>query len=533
MDVTEKLEKNSYRIKKNYALMLIKYLRRARPQLSDLSDSMQARIEGSQNEKIGVARFVVDNVIHTITETLDYTPAVIAVPSTSGVVSEPMEQGNDDDDELKMDDLQLLLTDLLVNHSLQTLTLQSLSAFNDSIAGQAVIHEDLFRNGIDLDDIDCKMNVQLQKFIRIFERYGAVRCVVTNLEYYAERLRQKPEVLAAAPPTVRAALVTVMDLAQRRAAYTTTLVVDPAEFNTVTDDLVKTVLNKYSEHRSIEFRNGAAASTAKKTTASAATSTDEDDDAANYTQTMRRKRKTRAPTPSLAKMFKAGDTRPTPAVLPATGVSDEAFISNVKQMHAANVVVPRLLVYVINVVPADVPSSLLTCPTNGLSDAKISVNNYNSTVGLIDKMNLTVINENVYFYKLLEPLACYGASETMTTRVLWFIARAAHYFTQNARNYPYLRDKLRAHTSDPDRVALFMIRYNFLWFYRQFISELMHAPTTPYQSQKILNILHVHASVVQKEYNSLRYAFNETRVYVGPVDNVIKLMVVSLSDILA
>ncbi|QEI03451.1 VP80 [Spodoptera cosmioides nucleopolyhedrovirus] len=584
--IANDIEENSLNIKLTYAQMLIQHLVRVKPESADTAKKLMLRLRNVQGTSVPIAKYTVDNVVesmHRMLESLEesstmpstsaaaaaaavdddmlmlpppvtpFSPSVAGTADSESVESFSMDVNNNDFDEngninRDMNEIKILTLSLLESNSLQSLTRHSLFEFERMIGDDSLIYEDYFKNGIELDAIDCDLNDNLQRFKTIFERYGPVRCVVTDVEYYAERVRRDPDLVASLPPTVRAAVVTILDLVERNQAYTLDININPKEFNEIKDVFVKALLNRYSEHRPINFNVAAtvaspAAGAASSTAASerevniVSSSTDEED--VQMTQTMRRKRKMRSPLWKNAAANKSKKIDQPSRIggrggsgAAAGNLSDEAFIDNVRQMHQSNAIVPKLIAQIVNVVPSDVASSLLTCPTNGLSDVKVSAQNYNTTISAINKMNLTAINENVYFYKLLEPLAYYGSSEELVTKVLWFIARTANYFINSARNFNYLRDSLRTLTDDVDRVALFMIRYNFLWFYRQFLDQLLSAPTTPYQNQKVINVLHVYASVVQKEYSKIRYDFNQSRVYVGPVDNVIKLMVVSTSDIL-
>ncbi|AIZ48622.1 p87 [Agrotis segetum nucleopolyhedrovirus B] len=585
MDTTaDTIAKNSFDIKLGYAQRLADYLMRLRPQDKRKIKNLMGRADPAQHTSLGINKFALDNIVqemHSMLTDADVQPSTSSrtpptLPTTlpaplsdmwsmSSVMNDDDEEQNksnngdndndddssngsssDDENENNVENterdvnvIKTLLASLLESNSLQSLTRQSLLEFSDLISNTSLVYEDYFKDGIEVDSVDCDLHDALQKFVKIFEKYGPVRCVVTDVEYYAERVRADRRLIESLPPSVRAAVVTILDLVERKSSYTVEININPVEFNAVKDNTIRALLNRYSEHIPIQFTQSEAPVPVPSVASITGIgdvgpphssgggedmSTDEEDRA--MTQTMRRKRKIRTSAQSL-------DKAPAAKRI-ASGVSDDdAFIDNVRQMYQANVIVPKLIMQIVKVMPSDVASSLLTCPTNGLGDAKLSVNNYHTTIALINKMNLSVITENVYFYKLLEPLSHYGSSEALTTKVLWFIARAANYFTNNARNYNNLRDGLRSLTDDVDRVALFMIRYNFLWFYRQFLTQLLSSPTTSYQSQKIINVLRVYASVVQKEYNKLPYDFNQSRVYVGPVDNVIKLMVVSLSDILA
>ncbi|QNV47878.1 virion capsid protein-80 [Alphabaculovirus altersperidaniae] len=546
------IEQNSLNIKLAYGRILGDFLLKTRTGNRDTIKSYIVRLNSVQDSSAGIAKYTVDNIVESMHQIM-FQFDNHQIPSTSGIMSstspssvpvppapEQYTNNNDDDENdtigNDMNEIKILTTSLLESNTLQSLTRQSLFKFERLIADSTVMYEDYFRNGIVLDAIDCDLHVGLQKFIKIFEKYGPVRCVVTDVDYYADLIRSDPDAIASLPPTVRVAVVGILDLVKRQEAYTQEFTISPKDFNQIDNVAVKALLNRYSDYKPIKFY---ANEGARNAVVEVGSSTDEDD--AQMTQTMRRKRKMRAAISNGAKSKRTTSDQTVASTTPATAaiggttnhLSDEAFIDNVKQMHKSNTIVPRLIGQIVNVVPSDVASSLLTCPTNGLGDAKVSVQNYNSTIAIINKMNLTAINENIYFYKLLEPLTYYGSSDALVTKVLWFVARTASYFINGARNFNNLRNSLRALTDDADRVALFMIRYNFLWFYRQFLDQLLSAPTTPYQNRKIINVLRVYAGVVQEEFNKVNYSFNQSRVYVGPVDNVIKLMVVSTSDILA
>ncbi|CDG72539.1 vp80 capsid [Spodoptera exigua multiple nucleopolyhedrovirus] len=556
--IANDIEENSLNIKLTYAQMLIQHLVRVKPNNAETAKKLMLRLKNVQGMAVPIAKYTVDNVVESMHQLMESSDESTAMPSTSVEIgvdddifmlpppvmpfspsvaeserSFSMKDFNENDNiDRDMNEIKILTKSLLDSNSLQSLTKESLFKFERLIDNDALMYQDYFKDGIELDNVDCDLNDNLQRFVTLFERYGSVRCVVTDVAYYAERVRNDRDLVESLPASVRVAVEAILDMVERKEAYTREINIKPKEFNEIENVTVKSLLNRYSEHKPIKFNADENGSTVHVGTRKVidnnnnSSSTDEED--IQMTQTMRRKRKMRATILNAAKTRKTSDQPPTIS----TTISDEAFIDNVRQMHQSNTIVPKLIRQIVNVVPADVASSLLTCPTNGLSDVKISAQNYNTTISLINKMNLTAINENVYFYKLLEPLAYYGSSEELVTKVLWFVARTANYFINSARNFNYLRDSLRALTDDVDRVALFMIRYNFLWFYRQFLDQLLSAPTTPYQNQKVINVLHVYASVVQKEYSKIHYDFNQSRVYIGPVDNVIKLMVVSTSDIL-
>jgi hypothetical protein len=551
MNINSIIEKNSNTIRLNYAYLLHNYLLQAYPEQAEHVRNLKNRIEdvmGSSSPAI-ITFVQNENIAKMQKIMLDYLPNDTAAgPSSPRVATAPeddesmTEDGSiettvginiQSEDALTSEDavnsIVTLLADLLAKNSLQTLTLHALQAFKDRIGDTVDLHSDDFIQELEFDQIDCDLDNRVRRFVELYNIFGTARCVVTNVEYFANRIRNDAQLLNTLPKTVRTAVDTIVDLVDKKLAYTKTLTIDSAEFSSVNDDTVRSLLNKYAAHTPISFTSRVAADM----------STDEDDiAAAQMTQSLRRKPRKRSALPPAAAVVQSkrqhieafGETQQPTTV--ASNESNIAFINNVKQLHADQYVIPKLVRYLVNVIPTDVSASLLTCPTNGLGNNIIGTSNNSKMVGTIAKMNIAVVSENVYFYKLLEPLAFYAGTQEAASKMLWFITRCGNYFINNARNFAQLRQSLQSFTDDPDRVGVFMIRYNFLWFYRQFVNEILSSPTTAYQSQKILNYLYVFSTVVQKEYNKIGLRFNERHVYAGPVDNVVKLMVASLSDIL-
>lgn len=557
MSMIQTILEHSYHIKRNYALMLHKYLLRTQPENADLMSRYTTRIAESQTPTKTVGMFILEEVVKDMQNMLNEqepspqagTSGVATIkqepfstPSESDVNSitnfdiepETMDIGLGVNDDIT--ELTSLVNTMLTRNALQSSTKKSLETFQKLLTDPTVMYEQYFRESVTLDQIDCDLNERVKKFIDLFKSYGGrVECVKVDVKYYAEMVQANPQILETLTPSVRAAVVSIIDLVARKQAYDVELTLDAREYNQITDETVKALLNKYSgSHVPIRF-----VQSKRPLSPTNNLSTDEEETAV-LTPTLKRARR--------LKESKRGDSaigaaaapaapnntpaRPAP-LLQTQSVSDEAFLANVKQIHSTQMVMPKFLVQLINVMPTVIQESLITCPSEDFGDGRISALNYNTTINIINKMNLAVISENIYFYKLLESLAFYGTSEQSTKNIIWFIAKSCNYFINNARNFHNLRSSLQALSDDPDRVGLFMIRYNFLWFYRQFVGELVSTPTTPYQSQKIINILSVYNSIVQKEYNSFAFNFNPNRMYVGQVDNVTKLMVVSLSDILA
>ncbi|AHH82669.1 VP80 [Buzura suppressaria nucleopolyhedrovirus] len=151
-------------------------------------------------------------------------------------------------------------------------------------------------------------------------------------------------------------------------------------------------------------------------------------------------------------------------------------------------------------------NSLLTCPTNGLNSYP-KFCNYARSLNTIRAMNLSALNVNkIYFYEMLKPLAYYGDNELYETKVIYFVFEAYLYYTTCAANY-YLICQNFANDTNRDRICLFMINYNFLWHYRQFISKLPASALTAFQNVKILNNIYIYTTRVQAEFNKLPLEF--------------------------
>jgi Nucleopolyhedrovirus capsid protein P87 len=322
-----------------------------------------------------------------------------------------------------------------------------------------------------LDKNDCETIDIVADFLQKYSKYGTTQCI--DLSVQLEYIKKNPELLQDIALPVQAAMVSSLDKITKKEAFQT--------YNT-----------------------------------------DETSDDHEVVTTMerRKKRKIRNDSPPPVSKTKKNTVEP-----------DSLFMQEIKKTHASNKVYPRLFLILTKIIPKEASQSLLTCPPNFIVSV-IDPTNYYQTIQIINKLNLGFINKQTYMYELLKPLSFYGETENSKTMVLWFISKIGVYFNKNAENFEYLRKKLHKHTPDPDRVALFMIKYNFLWFYRDFISTLSSLPTSAYPNQQILNILHVQNSIVQKNYERIKYNFNNTKLYVGPVDDIIKIMTNSYNDIL-
>ncbi|AUV65338.1 VP80 [Alphabaculovirus myunipunctae] len=566
MTTISEIRENSAKLSRNYALLLRNYLIHTQRERFDEIQGVFADIED-----VVVAGGTAEQQIRIQSQKIKQLQGMLsnyARPSTSiNSSNNNNNDGNGDDNDENMHKLMALLKELLSKNTLQTVTMDTLRAFNDRIVDPSHIYTDDLQERLLFDSIDCEYDSTLQRFIRLYNVYSDAQCVVVDVEYYADLIKKDARLIDTLPPTVRSAVVSIVDLVERKQEYTLTLHIDPKEFGSVEDKNVKMLLSKYMAHRPIVFKSSVAAVSDMSTDEESPTPSPIAATAATTmttTQSIRRKLRKR-PTilPSPPPPQSESDTSPSssePEVVRskreriqspigvveepasprgpmlttiASAQSNEAFINHLSQMHRPTSKIPNLLTYIMRIVPIDVTESLLTCPTNALNANRINVANYRTAVDKINRMNLAPINKSVHFYELLEPLAHYHADEASVSKMLYFITGCSRYLTANAQNFTVLRRSLQAvGSNDPDRVALFMIRYNFLYFYREFIGQIVGLPVSPFQSQKLVNYIYVHDSVVQQEYDKIVYRFNANRVYVGPVDDVVKLMAVSLADTL-
>ncbi|WBB27291.1 VP80 [Mythimna sequax nucleopolyhedrovirus] len=547
MAILKNITQNSYHIKRNYALYLKKYLLNRHPTEANTIESLSQNIKTSDGQNDYVyARSLIDSVVagldafmfntEPMMSNMSESVAAAAGPSQpyqpennqtlppserkqsdENVTLVPLIEINNNEAQMPFvklaptEDLLKMVNDLLENTSLQSISKQSLQELKQNLENPAVSTANFYQQKLVIDNIDCTLYTKISDFIEMYKKNGGVvECVTIDVDYYAKLVQANSQLLNTLPPTIRAAVVSILDKVTNKKSYETYLNIDPTEYKNLDNELIKLLLNKYklinfSKKRHIEV--------------SVDLSSDEE-------QTITDDRRVRRA--NVAKR------RATMADITPILSSNETFIANVKQLHKNTMKMPPLLVNLLAVMPTTIGGSMLTCPSEGFGTNLITISNYNSTINKILKLNLTILTNTIYFYKLLEPLTMYGTDENETSKMIWFIVKSSNYFVNNARNFDALRKQLQGTMmiDDPDRVALFMIRYNFLWFYRQFASKLVSLPTTSYPSQKIMNVLYVYDSIVQKKFNSINYQVSN-RVYVGPVDNVVKLMVASYSDILA
>ncbi|AWW14449.1 vp80 [Hyposidra talaca nucleopolyhedrovirus] len=151
-------------------------------------------------------------------------------------------------------------------------------------------------------------------------------------------------------------------------------------------------------------------------------------------------------------------------------------------------------------------NTLLTCPTDNLNSYP-KYCNFARSLNIIRAMNLTALCSNkIYFFEMLKPLAYYGDNELYETKMIYFIFEAYLYYKMCAANYYSICEHF-AQDDNRDRICLFMINYNFLWHYRQFISKLPASALTAFQNRKILNNIHIYTTRVQSEFDKLPLKF--------------------------
>ncbi|AAZ67462.1 orf92 [Trichoplusia ni single nucleopolyhedrovirus] len=555
---------NTFRLKSKFANFLFKYLEHVRPEERTNLEAFRSRLDDLDSEnEFEISNFTLDNVINQMKNLLIYVtpgPSMNIEPSSTSVTTANLIFTNNDD----IDTIKLYLTNLLRNENLKPLTYQSLTELDQRLQKESIIYADVLSE-LRLDAIDCEQNTVLQRFLNIYQNYGIANCVDTDLRYYVEKLRDFDR--STLPPTVADALKTI--IYNMDSPYKIQVTMDRQEYLTgATNINIRALFNRYNEIQPIKFVSSETSSaTPMDATTSASfkrklvsedrktysSSSEYDDDTAviggvrrmisdigssDSSSNLRKRRRKRTakkifrdPTP-LPITTTISLTTTTTTTEPITSVaSDRIFIDGVRQSAKPTMALPPLLLYIIRIVPTDVDASLLTCPSNVLS-SNINTFNFYGKLSRIKLLNLTTIDRNVHFFELLEPLAYYSVSLNDINRSIWFISKAGNYFEANAFNFNSIRSGLLRETDDSDRIALFMIRYNFLWHYRQFISKLMSSPISPYKNQKIINVLQVCSNSVNRAFEKANIRLNNTKIYSGPVDDIVRLMNGMFADLL-
>lgn len=148
----------------------------------------------------------------------------------------------------------------------------------------------------------------------------------------------------------------------------------------------------------------------------------------------------------------------------------------------------------------------LVCATNDLNGIP-NVDNFKHLLQNVTRINLTSIDDNQHFFRMLEPLTYYNITDLSVNVITWFMTKAAHYFIVCADNIETMREQVRRER-DPDRLVLFMIKYNFLAHYKEFIrTSLSSTALNAYRDENLIRILNLLDRKVQKKYNSIRLHF--------------------------
>ncbi|QHB21754.1 vp80 [Artaxa digramma nucleopolyhedrovirus] len=214
----------------------------------------------------------------------------------------------------------------------------------------------------------------------------------------------------------------------------------------------------------------------------------------------------------------------------ATAASPELNITTAKRTEPSlptiEIPLPQTMpAYLINIVvniPLEVDLAYISCPTNSLSTAPELID-YKKTLDKIKQINLAPLNGFVYFYEMLLPLSYYGGDSLNESQAIWFISKSNAYFTMCVEKY----DRIIKHfETEPDRnrIFVFVIKYNFLWHYRNFIRSLKHEALTAFHNQKIINTLYIYDKTVQSKFDSLHLKFPIVTDAPYHISKIIKLM---------
>nr|AYU75278.1 capsid-associated protein VP80 [Spodoptera littoralis nucleopolyhedrovirus] len=162
----------------------------------------------------------------------------------------------------------------------------------------------------------------------------------------------------------------------------------------------------------------------------------------------------------------------------------------------------------------------------------LDVRRYSSQFEWVQTLNLSPIDRNVHLYQLLEPLTYYATNETMSMAIGWFVVNAYRYFINAIDDFDHIRRVvISSGFRDADRVALFFVKYNYLFIYRQLLSDMTaisgdELVPDRYMNNRIVVLLKTYDIIVQKQYNAFDFSFqsppqNSDR----PVDRIVLLAV--------
>nr|QDH05948.1 Ld-vp80 [Lymantria dispar multiple nucleopolyhedrovirus] len=120
---------------------------------------------------------------------------------------------------------------------------------------------------------------------------------------------------------------------------------------------------------------------------------------------------------------------------------------------------------------------------------------------LVGDADLSPLTRDVRFYDMLKPLSLYGATLLDESQILWFINKSYVYFALCADRFETIRRAVGPAAAD--ETVVFVIKYNFLWHYAEFIRTLMSSALTAHPNRKIVNALTIFDSNVRKKFSAV------------------------------
>nr|AJP07379.1 viral capsid associated protein 80 [Helicoverpa armigera nucleopolyhedrovirus]AJP07514.1 viral capsid associated protein 80 [Helicoverpa armigera nucleopolyhedrovirus] len=378
----------------------------------------------------------------------------------------------------------------------------------------------------------------LQQIATLYQKYSnrVIDYYNANISKFVAELKKYPNLIMSQSPSVRNALSHILQYPKNVGV----IKISNAQYEDITNALVKATINIYGTMHGVRYTQPSPFTSPVIETD--VTTDDENDtfeameiDVPQQQQKVRRKRKarTRSPTtsnekrraeiqsnivepPTIADVVTTDQTviAPTPSSIPsytaAEAVDRANFVDKTRQQYTsvASTSTPTLFRLVLNNVPDLQDQHLIYKPIDLM--IPLDVNNYEHLFAMIKQMNLSVLDNNVHFQEILMPIAYYGATNESVVHCIWFVILSWRYFVQCAQNFTQIRLALAGQNfRDPDRVALYLIKYNYLYFYRQFISNILASKRTPFRNAKIENVIRTQDIVVQKTYNKLMFNFEK------------------------
>lgn len=395
----------------------------------------------------------------------------------------------------------------------------------------------------------------LQQIATLYQKYSnrVIDYYNANISKFVAELKKYPNLIMSQSPSVRNALSHILQYPKNVGI----IKISNAQYEDITNALVKATINIYGTMHGVRYTHPSPFTSPVIETD---VTTDDENDTfeameidvpqqqQQQQQKVRRKRKarTRSPTisnekrraeiqsnivephekrraeiqsnivepPTIANVVTTDQTAPTPSSIPiytaAEAVDRANFVDKTRQQYTSvtSTATPTLFRLVLNNVPDLQDQHLIYKPIDLM--IPLDVNNYEHLFAMIKQMNLSVLDNNVHFQEILMPIAYYGATNESVVHCIWFVILSWRYFVQCAQNFTQIRLALAGQNfRDPDRVALYLIKYNYLYFYRQFISNILASKRTPFRNAKIENVIRTQDIVVQKTYNKLMFNFQK------------------------